>query len=40
MITKSKIDIWTTCSIAIMNEEILITYALVGIVLVVDKMDS
>ena len=40
MITRSKIDIWTTCSIAVMNEEILLTYALVGIVLVVDKMDS
>ena len=40
MITKSKIHIWTTRSIAVMTEEILLTYALVGIVLVVDKMDS
>ena len=30
MITKSKIHIWTTRSIAAMTEEILLTYALVG----------
>ena len=39
MITESKIHIWTSCYIAVMTEEILLTDALVGIVLVVGKMD-